>query len=296
MELLLFHCGFMTTSRVAHFFIIPTRDHSFSDDLSGLGLMKRISFIGAVAVLAATPALAADMVVKKAPPPPRAPAWSWTGFYVGVNVGGGFAKTDWFEDVSGSGGGGPPGFQDASVRASGVLGGGQIGFDWQNGWAVFGIQADADAAGIRGGESCFPQVIGIPQSCTTKIDAMGTVTGRFGAAFDRTLVYILGGFAWEHERLNNPGFIPGLVSFNPEFSGTRPGARVGAGIERALVGNWSAFVQYNFMGFGRRALVFTETNPAAVALTSPQFTEIIREDVHVIKAGINYRFNCGPGR
>lgn len=259
--------------------------------------MKKLLFaatlVTTLAALVATPAWAADMLAKKAPPPPHAPAWSWTGFYVGGNVGGGFAKTDWFEDVSGSGGGGPPGFQDASVSASGILGGGQIGFDWQNGWAVFGLQADADAAGIHGGASCFPQVIGVPQSCTTKIDAIGTVTGRFGAAFDRALFYVLGGFAWEHKRLNNPGFVPGIVSFNPESTGTKPGATVGAGVEWALAGNWSAFLQYNFMDFGRRAAMFTEPDPAVAAITGSRFTEIIREDVHVIKAGLNYRFNTG---
>jgi opacity protein-like surface antigen len=141
--------------------------------------MKKVILVAALAAFAATPALAADMLVKKAPPPPPAPTWSWTGFYVGANVGGGWAKSDWFEDVSGSGGGGPAGFQDASINASGVLGGGQIGYDWQTGWAVFGIQADADAAGIRGNNtSCFPEVTNVTQSCNTKIDAMGTVTGR----------------------------------------------------------------------------------------------------------------------
>lgn len=254
--------------------------------------MKKKLFMAALAALAATPGLAADMLVKKAPPPPRAPAWSWTGFYVGANLGGGWAKTDWFEDVSGSGGGGPPGFQDASVSASSVLGGGQIGFDWQSGWAVFGIQADADAAGIRGSVSCFPQVVNTPQSCSIKIDTLGTVTARFGAAFDKTHYYILGGFAWEHERLNNPGMFAG-VPFNPEFSGTRAGATVGAGLETILAGNWSVFVQYNYIGFGRRALVLTETIPAAAVLGPPTFTEIIREDIHVIKAGINYHFNWG---
>jgi outer membrane immunogenic protein len=90
--------------------------------------MKKIACAAALAALLATPALAADMLVKKAPPA-AIPTWNWTGFYVGANLGGGWAGSDWFEDVSGSGGGGPPGFQDASIRAPGVLGGGQIGFD-----------------------------------------------------------------------------------------------------------------------------------------------------------------------
>lgn len=100
---------------------------------------------------------------------------------------------------------------------------------------------------------------------------MGTVTGRIGAAFDRTLYYALAGFAWEHERLENPATIQTTVGTqiaNPEFSGTTSGATVGAGIERVLTGNWSAFVQYNYMGFGRRALVFTDTLGM-----SPPFTE-----------------------
>jgi outer membrane immunogenic protein len=70
-------------------------------------VMKKRLFIAAVAALVATPALAADMLLKKAPPQPRPPAWTWTGFYVGANFGGGWAKSDWFEDVSGSGRGRP---------------------------------------------------------------------------------------------------------------------------------------------------------------------------------------------
>jgi outer membrane immunogenic protein len=71
--------------------------------------------------------------------------------------------------------------------------------------------------------------------------------------------------------------------------GYRDGATAGTGIEYALGANWSAFLQYNYMGFGRRALVFTNTvsSPLPVA----PFTEIIREDIHVIKVGLNYRFH-----
>lgn len=137
-------------------------------------------------------------------------------------------------------------------------------------------------------------MISSQQSCSTKIDALGTVTGRFGGAFDHTLYYVLAGFAWEHERLENPANIQTIVGptvANPEFSGTKYGATVGAGIEYALRTNWTAFLQYNYMEFGRRAQVFTDTLGV-----SPPFTEIIREDIHVIKIGLNYRFNWGPGR
>jgi outer membrane immunogenic protein len=250
--------------------------------------LKRI-LVAALAAVAVTPSLAADISIK-APPVRPVPAWSWTGFYLGGNVGGGWAKSDWFEDAasSGSGGAGAPGFQDASVHASGILGGGQIGFDYQNGWAVFGIQADAAAAGIRGDSRCFPEVVGMVQTCPTKIDAMGTVTGRIGAAFDRTLFYVLGGFAWEHERLDNLCNI--CTSLDSRFSGTKWGWTVGAGLEYALAGNWSAFVQYNYMGFGTRNQFLRSINPPG----GRSETEVVRDNINVIKTGINYRFNWGP--
>jgi len=137
-------------------------------------------------------------------------------------------------------------------------------------------------------------VISSQQSCSTKIDALGTVTGRFGAAFDHMLYYVLAGFAWEHERLGNPANILTIVGptiANAEFSGTRYGATAGAGIEYVLGTNWTAFLQYNFMGFGRRAQVLTDT----LGMSAP-FTEIIREAIHVIKVGLNYRFNWGAAR
>jgi opacity protein-like surface antigen len=105
---------------------------------------------------------------------------------------------------------------------------------------------------------------------------------------------VLAGFAWEHERPENPANIQTIVGptvANPEFAGTKYGATVGAGIEYALRTNWTAFLQYNYMGFGRRAQGLTDTLGV-----SPPFTEIIREDIHVIKIGHNYRFNWGPCR
>ena len=89
------------------------------------------------------PARAADLLVK-APPRTAVAAWSWTGFYLGGNIGGAWAQSDWFQDFTGD----PVGFQDASISPTSFIGGGQIGFDYQAGWAVFGIQADADLASL----------------------------------------------------------------------------------------------------------------------------------------------------
>jgi outer membrane immunogenic protein len=241
------------------------------------------------------PASAADMLVKKAPPRPPIPVWSWTGFYLGGHLGGAWAKSDWSEDAAVSGGGGPaPGFPDASIKSSSFIGGGQVGFDYQTGWLVFGAQADADLANLKGtvsglAQNCFPQV-GAFQTCTTNIRSMGTVTGRVGAAFDRALVYVLGGFAWEHEKLENGCDTTCGTPILERSVTTRDGWTIGGGLEYALAGNWSAFLQHNYMFFGTRDLQFT----TALANGTPPFTEDVRDHIHVIKAGLNYRFNWAP--
>ncbi len=165
--------------------------------------MRRVLLIS-VALAMMGPASAADMLVKKAPSRPPVPVWSWTGFYIGGNVGGGWAKSDWLEDAALSGAGGTnPGFLDASINPASFLAGGQVGFDYQTGWAVFGVQADIDLTDdMKSTVNCFPQLAGA-FTCMTNIKSMSTVTGRVGAAFDRTLLYVLGGFAWEREQLDN---------------------------------------------------------------------------------------------
>jgi outer membrane immunogenic protein len=242
--------------------------------------MRKLLLISAALATMGVPVFAADLQVK-APPRP-VPVWSWTGFYVGGNVGGGWAQSDWFQDGSNAGLGFPAGLQDASFRPTGLMGGGQTGFDYQTGWAVFGIQADADLAGLRGTQqNCFAEA-GFPQGCVTTIKSMGTVTGRVGAAFDRALLYVLGGYAWEHAGFENPA---PMFSSNAFANETRTGWTLGAGLEYALIGNWSAFLQYNYMGFGTRDLLFVGSPPSA-----GNFTENIRESINVVKVGINYRF------
>jgi outer membrane immunogenic protein len=253
------------------------------------GAMKKIVMIAAALAVVAMPAGAADLLVKARAPAPI-PVWSWTGFYIGGNVGGAWAKSDWLEDPSLSGAGGPfPGFVDASINPASFVGGGQVGFDYQTGRTVFGVQADADLTdNLKSTAGCFPQFAGDSFTCMTNIKSIGTVTGRVGAAFDRTLLYVLGGIAWEREQLDNacPACNAGApILFRAET--TRNGWTVGAGVEYALAGNWSAFLQYNYMGFGTRDLQFTTLLSDGL---SP-FTEDIRDHINVVKAGINYRFH-----
>jgi outer membrane immunogenic protein len=253
--------------------------------------MRKALLMSTVLATMGAPALAADMLVK-APRPLTVPVWSWTGFYLGGHLGGGWAKSDWFEDFSQSATGAPVGFHDVSISPAGFIGGGQVGFDYQTGWVVLGIQADADLASLKGTQgNCFPTLgaIGFPNTCSALIESMGTVTGRVGVAFDRTLFYLLGGFAWEHERLDDTciGCNTGGRTIIDRSVTTRDGWTAGAGLEYVFAGNWSAFLQYNYMRFGTRDLQFTTTLPDG----TPPFTVDVRDHIHVVKAGINYRFN-----
>jgi outer membrane immunogenic protein len=257
--------------------------------------MRKVLSVCAALAMMGVPALAADMLVKKASARPPVPVWNWTGFYIGGHLGGAWGKSDWLEDAAPSGGGGPfPGFVDASINAASFLDGAQGGYDYQAGWAVFGVEADFDFTdNMKSTVSCFPQLVGSFFTCMSNIKSMSTVTGRVGAAFDRALLYALGGFAWEREQLDNAcascnGGAP--ILFRAQT--TRNGWTVGAGVEYALAGNWSAFLQYNYVDFGTRDLQLTTL--LSDGLTP--FTENIRDQIHVIKAGINYRFNWGAGQ
>src|SRR5258708_1942683 len=114
--------------------------------------MRRIS-LGLLAttslVAFATVASAADLArpVYKAPPPPP-PSFSWTGFYIGVHVGSGWGTKEWDQIAT------PPAASfnrsDSSHAVNGILGGGQIGFNYQVGWAVWGVEIQASAADVKG--------------------------------------------------------------------------------------------------------------------------------------------------
>lgn len=119
-----------------------------------------------------------------------------------------------------------------------------------------GIQADADLASLKGTQGiCFPTLgaIGFPNTCSALVESTGTVTARAGVAFDRTLFYLLGGFAWEHERLDDTCIgcnIGGRTIIDRSVT-TRDGWTAGGGLEYVFAGNWSAFLQYNYMASAR---------------------------------------------
>jgi outer membrane immunogenic protein len=259
--------------------------------------MKRTIFAAAAVAAITVPlaANAADMAVRrapvyKAPPPPV--VYSWSGCYIGIHGGGGFGHTRWSDPLAS-----PANFVFSSHDTDGGLAGGQVGCDWQNNAFVFGIEGTASWADLTGDSLDSLSPGGITLRDHTKIDFIGTITGRLGWALDRTLLYVKGGGAVINNQLrvtcdtglgSCAGFPLGTLFASADDS--RWGWTVGAGIEYAFANSWSGKIEYNFMDFGRDNSTFTGGPPIA-GITPFQFG--IDQHVHVIKAGLNYRFNWG---
>jgi outer membrane immunogenic protein len=247
--------------------------------------MKKLAFVlASAAALVSGPALAADLSrpIYKAPVVAAAPYFNWSGCYVGAHGGGAWGQKRWTDPL----------FFDtefSSHDVSGAIAGGQVGCDFQTGAFVFGVEGSGSWADLSG--SSIDALSGGTLRDRSRIDFIGTVTGRIGWAWDRTLLYVKGGGAVVDDRFRVScevaivGCAAGDTFARADQS--RWGWLVGAGIEYAFTPNWSVKLEYNYMDFGRERLDFT----------GPTFVGTIPYDidqrVHVVKAGINYRFNWG---
>jgi outer membrane immunogenic protein len=258
--------------------------------------MRKLLLAGtAVAVvMAAGSAGAADLSrpVYKAPPP--IPVFSWTGWYVGVHVGGAWGTKEWSDPTIFFTGkrGVTSTFPDTTFQNYGVngfLGGGQIGYNYQSGPWVWGIEAQASWAGIRGSDRFF---FGGKSTVKTNVDALGSFAVRFGGTIDRAMLYVKGGLAWAYERhkISAPGNpIDGFGAFSVEDKQWRWGGMLGAGVEFAFTNNISGKLEYNYMDFGTRTYSFV------IAPAGAPFTDTIdfkiRQNIHLVKVGLNFRWD-----
>ncbi|HKA80693.1 MAG TPA: outer membrane beta-barrel protein [Xanthobacteraceae bacterium] len=252
--------------------------------------MKNLISTGicALALAAALqPAAAADIPV--APvyrPAPAVVIFSWSGFYFGLHGGGGWGSKDATT--------GPYPFgaalitpADTTVDVSGWLAGGQFGGNYQVGMWVFGVEVAGSWANLTGDTVCSATsttggiATAVSATCSAKVNALGTVSGRLGVAFDRTLVYAKGGAAWTNDKYDITSTNVLLPTFNANES--RWGWMAGGGVEFAFTDNWSVMAEYNYMDLGTRSLRFTDTTGLV------RFDSDIQQRVHVAKVGVNYR-------
>jgi outer membrane immunogenic protein len=247
--------------------------------------MRKLVFgVVALATLATAPALAADLRVRPAPvykSAPVTPYYSWTGCYVGGNVGGAYSYKS-FNDATGFY---APGFAGQDLgwhSAAGFAGGAQVGCDYQIGSWVIGAQGMFDWSNLKGNNQ-QPAGTLINQ---TSIPWMTTATGRLGyTVLPNLLLYVKGGGAWVKD--NYTGYDP-VNGIQASASLTRSGWTVGAGYEQLFAGGWSWFAEYNYLNFGTHSATFNQIAPVAF-----QYPINVQQDMHMILVGVNYRF--GPG-
>lgn len=176
-----------------------------------------------------------------------------------------------------------PGENFAVVNPRGFLGGLQAGYNWQTGNFVLGAEGQLSFSNLTG--SADFRTFNSTWVANTDVKMMGTIAGRVGFAFDRTLIYGKVGLAWvsEDHWITHPIAATTYAKTNV----TRTGWMLGAGVEQAIAGNWSAKVEYNYMNFGNSTV---SIDGAASGAPGPV---TISQNIHLVKVGVNYRFG-GP--
>ena len=217
--------------------------------VTALGLLATASLIGS--------ANAADLP-RRGQPAPMAPIYSpvynWTGPYVGLNGGWGWGDSSWTSTGGRS--------------VSGGMIGGTVGYNWQMGQAVFGLEGDLDWTNISGTTAAFCAL-----GCTTSNSWLGTVRGRLGYAIDRFMPYVTGGAAFGDIRATQPGFAA---------SSTNVGWTVGTGVEVALAPQWTAKAEYLYVDLGSFTCGLSCGNAVAADSVSLR--------TNLLRAGVNYKF------
>jgi outer membrane immunogenic protein len=221
--------------------------------------MNKILLAGAsaLAVLTAGAAIAADIPSRRAAPLApiyKAPAFTWTGLYVGANAGYSFGR--FTRDGRN--------FKDPD----GFTGGGQIGYNYQIGQFVVGLETDLQASTLKANGGAF-----VPVGSEAKGEWFGTVRGRFGiTAFERALIYVTGGYAYGQGKISIP--------LRGSDDNIHSGYALGAGVEYALTNNWSVRGEYMYVDLTEKT--YTSTNGLFLARSGTEFS--------TVRAGVNYKF------
>jgi outer membrane immunogenic protein len=221
--------------------------------------MKRLCLAAIALVALGGAAAAADLTpapryYPKAPAYIPAPVYNWTGFYIGINGGGAFGGSSWNST--------------GNRDISGGLVGGTVGYNYQIGHAVIGVEGDIDWADISGSTTN-----GCPLGCKTSDTWLSTARGRIGYAADRFMPYVTGGAAFGDIRASTPGFATATT--------TNAGWTIGGGLEGAIAGNWTAKAEYLYVDLGN---FNCGLNCGAGVTNNVSF------HANVLRAGLNYRF------
>jgi outer membrane immunogenic protein len=220
--------------------------------------MKRVFLACAGVLMMAASANAADLPRRYEPAPVRPPVYglyNWTGFYIGINGGGGWGHSDWTSA--------------GEFDVKGGLIGATIGYNWQFGSpVVFGLEGDIDWTNIKGSTTALCGI-----ACRTRNSWLATVRGRLGYSFDRFMPYVTGGLAM--------GDIEARLGGVSVADDANVGWTVGGGLEFVIAGNWTAKAEYLYVDLGdfNCGIACGAFNP-----------DIVSFRTHIVRGGVNVRF------
>ncbi len=260
----------------------------------------RTPLLSTVALLAFTAAgAAADLPRRAFAPAPilAVPVFTWTGFYAGVHAGYGFGDAD----ITTRGNAAntianvnalarPP---ELSTDRDGFVGGAQVGFNFQFGMFVAGVEADLSYTDLstttdyRSPATFGPALAGTRSTFSQDLDYLGTVRARLGVAFDRLLVYATGGLAFGDVSYEASFFnSPGALQFSGRESDVETGYAVGGGVEYAFTNNLTLKAEYLYYDLGDKDVVVNAI--PGVGLNS--YTSNFETNGHIARVGVNFKF------
>ncbi|HEX2654632.1 MAG TPA: outer membrane protein [Xanthobacteraceae bacterium] len=259
--------------------------------------MKKILFASLLVAFGSGSAFAADMAarmpVKAAPM--IAPVSSWQGFYVGGNIGYGWGNG---RASNSSLTQGAVTFLDPSTLNTdpdGVIGGGQIGYNWQMGSLVTGLEVDIQGSGIKGSNTKAPftaggvPTVGSSLSFNERISWFGTVRGRLGfTATPSLLLYATGGLAYGEVKDSANVHFAASGDFPASVSKTKAGWTAGAGGEWMFAPNWSAKIEYLYVDLGNQSA--SVSTAAVIGFGATPINYDWKNQDHIVRAGVNYHF------
>jgi outer membrane immunogenic protein len=219
--------------------------------------------IGLLFALMMVPAQAGDLPSRPLPQPraPRfVPFFTWNGLYVGFNAGYAFGQSNWTDTVTRQ--------STGNFDLGGALLGATVGYNYQAGGTVFGLEGDIGWSNLTGSTTT-----NCTTRCETNVAWLGTGRLRIGYAFDRFLPYFTGGAAFGDIKANNIGV--------GSFAKTQFGWAIGGGIEYAFIDHWSAKVEYLYVDLAAPTcdLPCSGGNPRDVSFNT-----------NILRGGVNYKF------
>jgi outer membrane immunogenic protein len=239
--------------------------------------MRRIVLAAPAVLVIATPAFSADLSPRPyaAPPLPL-----WTGFYLGANAGGGIGNAVSDFSVAGTT------FASVDNSLTGAVAGGQVGYNFQSGPLVYGLETDIQFSSAKGTLSapCAAGLCGLALTAdySQEISWFGTVRGRVGYASSGWLLYATGGYAYGQLKTDAHASAAGATA---TFSATDfvDGWTAGAGIEVQLAQRWSLKGEYLYADLGRADHTFVFTGV-------PALNDSAHVTLNIVRAGVNFRF------